>query len=126
MSNPKNRHTRQSTIASKLATIASPTPARKLTPEEGEGGGISMSQLLVELSKQRVSLRVDISTLIQDSIGPLQTSVNAIQETVASFQSRLTATETRVGENFDKIFAAETTIKSSGSYWGPGESFTTS
>lgn len=35
-------------------------------------GGISMKQLVEELSKQCVHLKEDISTLIQKAIGPLQ------------------------------------------------------
>lgn len=94
------------TIASKLATMASSGNARS------SDAGISMNQLVEELSKNRASLKEDISILIQESVGPLQVSIDAIKETVDSFQSRLTATESLAGENFDKIFAAETAIKS--------------
>ena len=52
---------------------------------------MAMDQLVEELSKQRASLRDDISILIQDSVSPLQTSMNAIKETVDNFQTRLTA-----------------------------------
>ncbi|KAL1275615.1 hypothetical protein QQF64_035238 [Cirrhinus molitorella] len=72
---------------------------------------VSMDQLISELTKQRISIREDISALIQESIGPLQSSVNALRETVGSFQSRLTAMESLAGENFEKVIAAENTIK---------------
>ena len=77
----------RNTSASKLATMASPANERS----SGNGDGISMDQLVEELSKQRASLRDDISILIQDSVSPLQTSMNAIKETVDNFQTRLTA-----------------------------------
>ncbi|RXN14940.1 LINE-1 type transposase domain-containing 1 [Labeo rohita] len=70
-----------------------------------------MDLLISELTKQRISIRDDISALIQESIGPLQSSVNALRESVEGFQSRLTATETLAGENFEKVSAAENAIK---------------
>ena len=100
--------TTRNTIASKLATMAS--PANECSSNNDDG--LSMGQLVEELSKQRASLREDISILIQESIGPLQSSVNAIKETVDTFQRRLTATECLAGENFEKIFAADAAIKS--------------
>lgn len=42
---------------------------------------------------------------------PLQTSVNALKETVVTFQQRLTAAECLAGDNFDKIFATESAVK---------------
>ena len=100
--------TSRTTIANKLANMASLADKRSSMNDVG----ISMSQLVEELSKQRASLRDDISILIQESVGPLQTSMNAIKETVDNFQSRLTATESLAGENFEKIFAADAAIKS--------------
>lgn len=73
-----------------------------------------------ELSKQRVSVREDIPILIQEtvrplqteSVSPLQTSVNIIRDTVDSFQNRLTAVEFLPEENFEKVFPAESAMKS--------------
>ena len=76
-----------------------------------DNDGVSMSQLVTELTKQRASIKEDISALIQESMVPLQASVNALTETLASFQSRLCATETLAGDNFAVLAAAETTIK---------------
>lgn len=59
-----------------------------------------MTQLVEELSKQRASLKEDISTLIQESLVSLQTSVD-------TFQQWLAATESLAGDNFDKIFATK-------------------
>ncbi|GAA6102347.1 uncharacterized protein LOC113648637 [Tachysurus ichikawai] len=70
-----------------------------------------MDQLISELTKQRISIREDVSDLIRESIGPLQSSVNALRETVDGFQSRLAATESLAGENFQKLAVAENTIK---------------
>lgn len=96
------------TIASKLATMAA---AGK--PGVGEHGEpVSMSELITELSKQRVNFKEDVATLIQESIQPLQASVNGLRDEVSSFQGRLVATETLTGENFQRICEAEATIKS--------------
>lgn len=73
--------------------------------------GITMTQLVEEPSKQRASLRENISTLIQESLGPLQTSVNPLKKTMDNFQQRLTTTNSLAGDNFDKIFASEAAIK---------------
>ncbi|KAL7843702.1 hypothetical protein AOLI_G00252140 [Acnodon oligacanthus] len=74
------------------------------TSENSEG--ISKSQLVSERTKQRISLKEDIFLLIQESLGPSQTSGNALRETVDSFQSRLATTES-TGENFEKLVVAE-------------------
>lgn len=70
-----------------------------------------MSKLVPELYKQRASLREDMSTLIQDSVRPLQASVDALRKTVKTFHGRLTSAESRAGENFDRLNVAEATIK---------------
>lgn len=44
-----------------------------------------MSQLILELDKQRALLRENISELIQESVEPLQTSVDALRETANHF-----------------------------------------
>lgn len=84
------------------------SPANRPSQEEG----ISMTQLVQELSKQRASIKEDISSLIQESIGPLQASVDALRETVNGFQTRLTDVETLAGDNFEKVTAAELAIDS--------------
>ncbi|KAK3542801.1 hypothetical protein QTP70_003012 [Hemibagrus guttatus] len=73
--------------------------------------GVSMSQLVTELTKQRTPIKEDISALIQESMVPLQASVNGLTETLASFQSRLCATETLASDNFSVLATAEKTIK---------------
>ncbi|KAG7458357.1 hypothetical protein JOB18_005825 [Solea senegalensis] len=73
---------------------------------------ISMSQLVAELAKQRAGLKNDVSGLIQESLKPLQTTMDALRDTVGSFQTRLAATETIAGENFERLTTAEATIQS--------------
>ncbi len=68
---------------------------------------VSMDRLFSELTKQRNSIREDICGLIQEFIGPLQSSTDALRETVDDFQGRLVSMETRVGENFENLIAAE-------------------
>lgn len=70
------------------------------------------SQLVSELAKQQASLKEDMARLIQDSIKPLQASLDTLHETVGSFQHRLVSTEVLVGENFERLAAAEAMIKS--------------
>ncbi|KAG7505606.1 hypothetical protein JOB18_035675 [Solea senegalensis] len=72
---------------------------------------LSMSQLVSELEKQRASLRSDLSTLIQESVKPLQTSVDALHETVTHFNGRLAAAESLAGDNFERITSTEKTVK---------------
>lgn len=79
---------------------------------EKTSDSLSMNQLVAELAKQRASLKDDMAILIQESIKPLQTSVDGLRDTVNSFQGRLTSAETLAGDNFERLFAAETTIKS--------------
>ncbi len=43
---------------------------------------VSMDRLVSELTKQRNSIREDICGLIQEFIGPLQSSIDALRETV--------------------------------------------
>ncbi len=100
--------TTRTSIASKLATM---TSAGKSEETPADNDGVSMSQLVTELTKQRASIKEDISVLIQESMVPLQTSVNALTETLASFQSRLCATETLASDNFSALSADEKTIK---------------
>ncbi|XP_073697996.1 uncharacterized protein [Garra rufa] len=91
---------------------ANDTASNKDTPVKDNTDNLSMSRLISELAKQRASLKEDMASLIQDSIKPLQTSVDTLRETVGSFQHRLTSTEILAGENFERLVAAEATIKS--------------
>ncbi len=100
--------TTRTSIASKLATM---TSAGKSEETPADNDGVSMNQLVTELTKQRASIKEDISVLIQESMVPLQTSVNALTETLASFQSRLCTTETLASDNFSALSAAEKMIK---------------
>lgn len=70
-----------------------------------------MIQLVSELAKQRSVLKDDISTLILESLKPLQTAVDGIKETGNTFQARLVSTEATAGENFERLNTAETNIK---------------
>ena len=98
--------TPRTTLASKVAAMASHASEETLTPN-----GVSMSELVAELGKQRTSLKEDISALIQDSIAPLQASVNTLNETATSFQTRLNATEAPAGDNFTALNFAGKKIK---------------
>ncbi|KAI4827512.1 hypothetical protein KUCAC02_030901 [Chaenocephalus aceratus] len=71
----------------------------------------SMSQLVSEVEKQRASLRKDMSELIQESVKPLQSSVDALHETVNQFNKRLVAAETLAGDNFERITSTEKTVE---------------
>ncbi len=73
--------------------------------------GVSVSQLVTELDKQRASLKEDISVLIQESVATLQSSVNTLTETDNSFQARLNATESLAGDNFAALHTADRKIK---------------
>lgn len=75
--------TTRTSLASKLATMAS---AGKSEESLSDNDGVTMSQLVTELTKQRASIKEDISALIQESMALLQASVNALTETLASFQ----------------------------------------
>ncbi|KAI4818627.1 hypothetical protein KUCAC02_003933 [Chaenocephalus aceratus] len=70
-----------------------------------------MSQLVSELEKQRTSLRKDMSELIQESVKPLQSSVDALRETVNQFNKRLVAAETLAGDNFERITSTQKTVE---------------
>lgn len=63
----------------------------------------SVDKLIAELAKQRASLKEDMSILIQNSITPLQTSLEALHET----RSRVASPEFRTER---KLTKAETTI----------------
>ncbi|RXN10941.1 LINE-1 type transposase domain-containing 1 [Labeo rohita] len=105
---PTTRST--ASIAGKLAAMAAASNVKNQAAGE-TFESVSTDLLISELTKQRISIRDDISALIQESIGPLQSSMNALRESVEGFQSRLTATETLAGENFEKVSAAEKAIK---------------
>ncbi len=119
MSNPKPKlstsqapTTRASTsIAGKLAAIAASTSTSS-KPRESRASTITMDQLIAELDRQRESLREDMSTLIKASIQPVQSSVDSLRDHRNAFQNCLDHTEALAGENFEKLIAAEATIKS--------------
>ena len=54
--------TPRTTVASKVTAMASHASEETSTPN-----GVSMSELVAELGKQRTSLKEDISALIQES-----------------------------------------------------------
>ena len=72
---------------------------------------ISKDQLAAEFAKQRTTLRDDVSLLIQKSTKPLQASLHSLQTTVNTFQQRLSSVESVSGDNFERLCAAESTIK---------------
>ena len=72
---------------------------------------ISKDQLAAEFAKQRTTLRDDVSLLIQESTKPLQASLDSLQTTVNTFQQRLTSVESVSGDNFERVCAAESSIK---------------
>ena len=74
---------------------------------------ISKDQLAAEFAKQRTTLRDDVSLLIQESTKPLQASLDSLQTTVNTFQQhqRLTSVESVFDDNFERVCAAESTIK---------------
>ncbi len=97
-------------IVGKLAAMATSSNAEKQSATETIEP-VSMDQFVSELTKQINSIREDICGLIQECISPLQSSIYALQETVDDFQGRLVSMETRIGENFEKLIAAEKVIK---------------
>ncbi len=97
-------------IVGKLAAMATSSNAEKQSATETIEP-VSMDQLVSELTKQRNSIREDICGLIQECIGPLQSSIYALREMVDDFQGRLVSMENRVGENFEKLIAVEKVIK---------------
>lgn len=98
------------TVAGKLAKMAAASSDTSNTP--GDSLDIlSASQLVSELEKQRTSLRNDMLMLIQESMKPLQASVDALCETVNHFNGRLTAAEALAGDNFERIASTEKTVK---------------
>lgn len=95
--------TTRTSIASKLATMAS---AGKSEEIPAENDSVSMSQLVTELTKQRASIKEDISALIQESdIG------ECFNRDIGKFSVRLCATEILASDIFSALSAAEKTIK---------------
>ena len=93
------------------AVVTGASSSSIASPEKGNGEQLSMATLISELAKQRASLKDDMKSLIQESITPLQTSMDALRETVGSFQNRLDRVEVTAGDNFQSITQAETTIR---------------
>lgn len=103
-----------SSLASKLASKMAAADSENVVNDSPDDvpESLSMSQLVTELQKQRTSLREDMSALIQDSVKPLQTSVDSLRDIVNNFQGRLTATESIAGENFERLTTTEATVES--------------
>lgn len=100
------------TVASKLAKMAAASSDATSSPGLiKDSPDILSSQLVAELEKQRVSFWEDVSALIQESVKPLQASVDALHETVGQFNGRLVAAGTLAGENFERITCTENTVK---------------
>ena len=90
-------------ISSKLASMAAAANTDK--SEDGHSGdSLSMAQLIAEPAKQHTGIKEDMASLIQESMNPLQASVDGLRDTVNSLQGHLTATETLAGNNFDRLF----------------------
>ncbi|KAL1276308.1 hypothetical protein QQF64_035931 [Cirrhinus molitorella] len=117
MSNAKQKNTasqsKKASVASKLASMVAASSQEENQVAEGMvDDSLSMTQLISELAKQREVLKEDMASLILNSVKPLQTSVDALHNMVNSFQSRLTSPEVIVGENFERLVAAESIINS--------------
>ena len=69
----------------------------------------TVQQLSAMLENQRASMKDDMAKLIQTTSQSLKASVDALRGDVNSFNKRLTETETRVGDNFERITSAEDT-----------------
>lgn len=99
---------RTNSLASRVAAMS----AASSDPESPEcRDPVSMSQLITELSKQRSNFKDDVAMLIQESIRPLQASVDGLRDEVGSFQGRLVAAESLAGDNFQRICEAEAAVK---------------
>lgn len=110
-----NLQTPATHAAGKLASFAASNPpttaGAPVTPEKPAAAVVAMDQLSAEFAKQRTSLKEDVSTLIQDAIRPIQASLDSLQTTVTSSQSGLTSVESVAGDKFERLTAAESTIK---------------
>lgn len=71
-------------LANKLASMAAALTEAEKPGDNGDP--ISMSELITELSKQWANFKEDVATLIQESIPPLQASVDGLRNEVSSFQ----------------------------------------
>uniref|UniRef100_A0AAV2LHQ7 LINE-1 type transposase domain-containing 1 n=1 Tax=Knipowitschia caucasica TaxID=637954 RepID=A0AAV2LHQ7_KNICA len=79
----------------------------RATQNSGEDA-FSMSLLMAELAKHQANMHA----LIQESIKPLQASVDSLNKNVKAFHTRLASTEVRVGENFEKLIEVDNQIHS--------------
>lgn len=102
---PSSQTANRTSIANKLATMAN---AAEMT---SASDAITMNQLVAELDKQRASLKGDLSTLIQESVATLHSSVKELTETVNGVQDRLEATESLAGDNFAALNTLEKRIQ---------------
>lgn len=97
------------TVASKLAKMAaaSPDASNSTGLVEESLSTLSMSQRVSELEKRGASLREDMSALIQESVKPLRSLVDALRKTVNDFSIRLAAAESLTRENFERVTSTE-------------------
>ena len=109
---PVNRRV-AATVACKLAKMVAASSDDNGTPGPVKDslGILSTRQLVSGLEKQRASPLKDMSALIQESVKPLQSSVDALHETVNHFNGRLTAAESLAGDKFERITITEKTVK---------------
>ncbi|KAJ8395955.1 hypothetical protein AAFF_G00026630 [Aldrovandia affinis] len=72
---------------------------------------LSVSMLVTELDKQHASINADMAAVIQNSLAPIQTSIDCNRETVDTVGGQLTALEALVSGNSDQITTAEEAIE---------------
>lgn len=94
-----------------LADEQQTTAASLLGEDAASVGSLTMQQLTEGLDKQRCWLKEDMSTLIKDSIRPVQSSVDMLREQFETFKTKLDHTEALAGENFEKLTQAENAIQ---------------
>lgn len=93
---------RPNSVSSKLATMVVAHIGAKPVRAEECSNVLSKDKLIAKLAKQHASLKEDVLILIQNSITPLQTSLQAVHEKVNLFQSHLTRVEHTMGQNLQR------------------------
>lgn len=78
----------KTTNSKPAAMAATNISAQQQELVDDTNGDVSMDKLVAELAKQRASLKEDMSTLIQNVVTPLQTSVNALRKTSGNYSWR--------------------------------------
>lgn len=87
------------TISSRVANMAAAANA--------EDFGVILA---AEMEKQREYLKMDMTSLINTSLAPIQASIANFQEAVDTLEKRVAAVENTAGDNFDALFKAEQDI----------------